>query len=81
MASGAARRQATVACPMLGQAKYNRSAMKMRRQLQCNPLQEREKSRRRRNNGEQWKKQCAEQWKQSEIRASASRPVVTPEDR
>jgi hypothetical protein len=34
------------------------------RQLQCNALPRREKSRRRRNNEEQWKKQCAEQWKQ-----------------
>src|ERR1700686_4717987 len=43
----------------------------MRRELQCKALRRREKSRRRRNNGEQWKKQCAEQWKQSEIRARA----------
>lgn len=39
---------------------------KMRRQLQCKALQGRQKSRRRRNNGKQWKKQCAEQSKQSE---------------
>jgi hypothetical protein len=38
----------------------------------------REKSRERKNNEEQWKKQCAEQWKQSEIRASGLRPVVMP---
>jgi len=43
------------------QTKYNRSAMEIRRQLQCNVLRDREKSRRRKNNGEQWKKQCAEQ--------------------
>jgi hypothetical protein len=51
--------------------KYNRSAMENTRQLQCKALRELEKSRRRNNNGEQWKKQCAEQWKQSEIRARA----------
>src|SRR5205085_11240262 len=43
----------------------------MRRELQCKALRRLQKSRRRRNNGEQWKKQCAEQWKQSEIRARA----------
>ena len=52
-------------------AKYNRSAMENARQLQCKALRRREKSRRRRNNGEQWKKQRAGQWKQSEIRARA----------
>jgi hypothetical protein len=41
------------------------------RQLQCKALRELEKSRRRKNNGKQWKKQCAEQWKQSDIRAGA----------
>src|SRR4029077_5413656 len=41
------------------------------RQLQCKALRRREKSRRRGNNEEQWKEQCAEQWKQSEIRARA----------
>src|ERR1700756_2425036 len=51
--------------------KYNRSTMENARQLQCKALRRREKSRRRRNNGEQWKRQCAEQWKQSEIRARA----------
>ena len=40
----------------------------------------REKSRERKNNEERWKKQCAEQWKQSEIRASDQCPVVTPKD-
>jgi hypothetical protein len=34
--------------------------------LQCKALRRREKSRGAKNNGEQWKKQCAEQWKQSE---------------
>jgi hypothetical protein len=43
----------------------------MRRELQCKALRRREKSRGAKNNGEQWKKQCAEQWKQSEIRARA----------
>src|SRR2546423_512448 len=38
--------------------------------LQCKALRGREKSRRRRNNAKQWKKQCAEQSKRSEIRAS-----------
>jgi hypothetical protein len=46
------------------QAKYNGSAMKNRRQLQYKALMKREKSRERKNNEEQWKKQCAEQWKQ-----------------
>jgi hypothetical protein len=56
-------------------AKYNRSAMENARQLQCKALRRRQKSRRRSNNGKtmekQWKKQCAEQWKQSEIWAHA----------
>ena len=43
----------------------------MRGELQCKALRRREKSRRRRNNGEQWKKQGAEQWKQADIRARA----------
>jgi hypothetical protein len=43
--------------------KYNRSAMENARQLQCKALCELEKSRRRKNNCEQWKKQCAEQSK------------------
>jgi hypothetical protein len=43
----------------------------MRRELQCKALRRREKRRRRRNNGEQWKKRCAQQWKQSKIRARA----------
>jgi hypothetical protein len=34
-------------------------------------LTRRKKSRAAKNNGKQWKKQCAEQWKQSEIRARA----------
>jgi len=38
--------------------------MENARQLQCNILKRQEKSRRRKNNGEQWKKQCEEQWKQ-----------------
>jgi hypothetical protein len=56
-----------------GQAleKYNRSAMENASQIQCKALNGREKSRRAGNNGKQWKKQCAEQWKQSEIRARA----------
>jgi hypothetical protein len=58
--------------------------MENARQLQCKPLRELEKIRRRKNNGKQWKKQCAEQWKQSEIRASADvrlRPAdLTPGD-
>src|SRR5262249_19632881 len=49
--------------------KYNRFTMENSRQLQCNSLRRREKSRRRKNNGKQWKKQCAEQWKQSGIGA------------
>src|SRR6202035_5721118 len=47
--------------------------MENARQLQCKALRRREKSRRRKNNGEQWKKQwkkqCAGRWKPSEIRA------------
>jgi hypothetical protein len=38
------------------------------RQLQCKALRRLQKIRRRKNNDEQWKKQCAGQWKQSEIR-------------
>jgi hypothetical protein len=45
--------------------------MENARQLQCKALQRRQKSRRRGNNGKQWKKQCAEQWKQSKIRVRA----------
>jgi hypothetical protein len=40
-------------------------------QLQCKALRGQEKSSRRKNNGKQWKKQCEEQWKQSEIRRRA----------
>jgi hypothetical protein len=49
--------------------------MENARQLQCKALSELEKSRRRKNNGKQWKKQCAEQWKRLEIRA---RPDASP---
>jgi hypothetical protein len=45
--------------------------MEIARQLQCKALRQQEKNRPRRNNEEQWKKQCAEQWKQSDIRARA----------
>jgi hypothetical protein len=51
------------------------------RQIQCKALQQREKSRRQKNNGKQWKKQCAEQWKQSDIGACADaspRHIDTP---
>ena len=41
-------------------------------QLQCKALRGLKKSRLRRNNGKQWKKQCAEQSKQSEIRTSVT---------
>ena len=51
--------------------KYNRFTMKNARQLQYKALRELEKISRRRNNGKQWKKQCAEQSEQSGIRASA----------
>src|ERR1700722_1664487 len=37
--------------------KYNRSAMENATSLQCKLLREREKRRRRKNNGKQWKKQ------------------------
>jgi hypothetical protein len=46
--------------------------MKNARQLQYKPLRGLEKISRRKNNGKQWKKQCAEQWKLSDIR-----PVLT----
>jgi hypothetical protein len=46
----------------------------MRRELQRKALRRREKSRRAKNNAEQWKKQCAEQWKQSEIRSPEFAP-------
>jgi hypothetical protein len=45
--------------------------MENARQLQCKALRRRQKIRRRSNNGKQWKKQCAEQSKQSEIWARA----------
>ena len=64
----------------LAQAKYNRSTMENADQIQCKALKWRKKSRRRRNNGKQWKKQCAEQWEQSKIRARDPRPVVRPEE-
>jgi len=48
----------------------------MRRQLQCNALHGREKSRRRKNRREQGKKQGAEQWKQAKIQESDLRAVV-----
>ena len=51
--------------------KYNRFTMEIARQLQCKALRRREKSRRRNNNGKQWKKQCAEQWKRADVRARA----------
>jgi hypothetical protein len=51
--------------------KYNRFTMAKARQLQCKALRRLQKIRQRNNNGEQWKKQCAEQWKQSGIRARA----------
>jgi hypothetical protein len=61
-----------------GEKNNRRSAMENRRRLQCKVLRGREKSRRRKNNGKQWKKQWKamkeqweEQWKRSEIRASA----------
>src|ERR1700722_9436406 len=41
--------------------------MENRGQLQCKALQRQEKRRQGKNNGKQWKKQCEEQWKQSEI--------------
>jgi hypothetical protein len=47
----------------------------MRPELQCKPLRPREKSRRCKNRGEQWKKQgkeqCAGRWKQADIRPRA----------
>jgi hypothetical protein len=51
--------------------KYNRFTMKNARQLQCKALCRLQKSRRRKNNGKQWKKQWAEQSEQSENPASA----------
>jgi DNA-binding TFAR19-related protein (PDSD5 family) len=54
------------------------------RQIQCKALGELEKIRRRKNNEEQWKKQCAEQWKQSEIGkkpADEQRRVIVAEIR
>src|SRR5262249_39032876 len=51
--------------------KYNGFTMENTRQIQCKALDELEKIRRRKNNEEQWKKQCAEQWKQSEIGVNA----------
>jgi len=46
--------------------KYSRSAMENASRLQCKALRRLEKIRRRKNSGEQWKKQCAEQSEQSE---------------
>jgi hypothetical protein len=42
--------------------------MENARQLQCKALRRQEKSRRRKNNGKQWKKQCEKQWKHWDIR-------------
>jgi hypothetical protein len=39
--------------------------MRNARQFQGKALRGREKSRRRKNNGKQWKKQCEEQWSRS----------------
>src|ERR1700722_13588468 len=58
--------------PRRARAKYNRSTMENAGQIQCKSLKGRKKSRRRRNNGKQWKKQCAEQCEQSEIRARST---------
>jgi hypothetical protein len=51
--------------------KYNRFTIEHARQLRCKALRGLEKLCRRNNNGEQWKKQCAEQWKLPDIRACA----------
>jgi hypothetical protein len=40
--------------------------MENARQLQCKALRGREKNGRRKNNGKQWKEQCAEQSEQSD---------------
>jgi hypothetical protein len=50
--------------------------MENTRQLQCKALRRLQKIRRRRNNGEQWKKQCALQWKQSEIKGECLGPAA-----
>src|ERR1051325_1914922 len=57
-----ASRQSVHAPPENSFEKYNRFTMKNPHQLQCKSLRELEKSRRRKNNGKQWKKQCAKQW-------------------
>src|SRR5262249_46085211 len=63
--------------------KYNRSTMENVRQLQCKVLRRREKSRLRRNNGAQWKKQYAEQRDRRKFgRMLTHRPVIsTPTNR
>src|SRR4029077_14931988 len=60
--------------------KYNRFTMGKRRELQCKALRRREKSRRRKNNGEQWKyneKNNAQNNGNSRKSGSVRRPVVT----
>ena len=49
--------------------------MENARQLQCKALHRLQKIRRCKNNGKQWKKQCAEQWRQWEIRARADSDI------
>jgi hypothetical protein len=47
--------------------------MRTRRQLQCKALRELEKSRRRKNNAEQWKEQC-----ESAIETTSTQPELAP---
>jgi hypothetical protein len=64
-------RHATAQSPKNFRKKYRRFTMENARQLQRKSLRRLRKSARAKNNGKQWKKQCAEQWKQSAIRARA----------
>jgi hypothetical protein len=60
--------------------KYNRFTMGKRRELQCKALRRREKSRRRKNNGEQWKyngKNNAQNNGNSRKSGRVLRPVVS----
>ena len=74
-----ASRQSVHAPPENSFEKYNRFTMENPRQLQCKALRELEKSRRRKNNGKQWKKQCAKQWNRCPQNPASPGHVQTPQ--
>jgi hypothetical protein len=64
--------------PTGNRKKYNRFATENARQLQCKALRELEKSRRRKNNCKQWKKQFTEQSKTVGNQGLQPRPNKKP---